>query len=217
MRQFCLFKIAYYQNEIEFQPKRWWFFLTKSQLLCSFSLTHLAKRKRSGIGCAVFILKEIWANDAFGTKKLPVIDALTFLGPFMYFLSPKYDNFAYSRLLIKLKLSFNRKDYCHYYFFFFAKSTSSCSSSLIHLAKRKWSGWSCSYNSWPNWTLWDVITRSIPKIRRKLVRERWRVYVEGYSCALTAIASIYSGVHTARVLSHLGASTSSSLTNFSIN
>ena len=65
------------------------------------------------------------------------------------------------------------------------KSTFCVSRSLAHLAKRKRLEWSIGFNSWSNWTLYDVIPRSSCKIRRNDVSEmfscwerRW-IYVVG--------------------------------------
>ena len=69
-------------------------------------------------------------------------------------------------------------------------------------SKRKCIGWSISFKSWTNWTLYGDIPRSLCKIRLNDVSEmfksgerRW-IDVDGDSHTLSATAAIFSGVST---------------------
>ena len=86
--------------------------------------------------------------------------------------------------------------------FFLPKSLSSVSLWQAHLAKQKRIGWSISFKSWSNWTLFGAIPRSLCKIRLNDVSEmfncwerRW-IDVDGTSHTLSATTTIFSGVRT---------------------
>ena len=95
---------------------------------------------------------------------------------------------------------------------FLPKSASSLSRSQAHLAKRKRIGWSIGFNSWTNWTLYDLLPRSLCKIRLNDVSEtfncwkrRW-IDVDGASHTLSATAAIFSGVRNVFGFSRFGLS-----------
>ena len=82
------------------------------------------------------------------------------------------------------------------------KSASSVNRSQAHLSKGKCIGWSIGFNSWTNWTFYDIIPRSLCKIRLNDVSEmfnRWErrwIDVAGFSHTFSATAAIFLGVRT---------------------
>ena len=123
-------------------------------------------------GLFLLIFEENWHNYASGPKSAPNSDSFWVAFQCMRagFLCPKYDNFAC------LHTRQDQSEFHWKYDFFILKSTSSVSRSQAHLAKRKRIGWSINFNSWTNWTLYDVIPRSLCKIHLNGVSE-WCVAV----------------------------------------
>ena len=74
-------------------------------------------------------------------------------------------------LTAKIKMSFIWKDD-----FFLPKSASSAIRLQAHLAKRKPIGWSIGFNSWTNWTLYGVISRSLCKMCLKDVAKMFNCW-----------------------------------------
>ena len=88
------------------------------------------------------------------TKQWLVLGASSFQCMRTGFLCPKCDNFAglHTRQ-DQNKLHLTR-------WFFLSKRASSVSRLQAHLLKRKRIEWSIGFNSWTNWTLYDVIPKS---------------------------------------------------------
>ena len=127
----------------------------------------------------------------FRTKQWLVLVAWAFQCMRASFLCLKCDNFAclHSR---------QDQNELHLKRWFF----SSVSRSQAYLATRKRIGWSIGFNSWTNWTLYDVIPKSLCKIRLNDVSEmfncwerRW-IDVDGALHTLSATAAIFSSVRT---------------------
>ena len=105
----------------------------------------------------------------------------------------------------KIKMSFTWK-----IVFFLPNSASIVSRSHEHLAKRKRIGWSNGFNSWTNWTMYGVISRSLCKICVTNVFEIFNCSIQMFNCwerrTLSATEAIFSGVCTVFGSSRFGLS-----------
>ena len=151
-------------------------------------------------------MAQLWFWTKIRTKEWLVLGASTFQCMRAGFLCPKCVNIAcLNTLQDQNELHLKR-------YFFLPKSASSISRSQAHLAKRKRIAWSIGFNSWTNWTLCDVIPRSLCKIRLNDVSEmfncwerRW-IDVDSASHTLFATATIFSDVRTVFSFTRFGLS-----------